>query len=103
MRPLVLAIGAFGDIGGLWPVPGSQVSPGDYKLYVAASTSSSSSFSHRLALPLRRAQHAARHASPDWTHLYTVKGDTLVDLDPLTGATRHSCDCQAFSSCRRRR
>lgn len=91
MRPLVLAIGALVILAACGRVPGSQVSPGDYKLYVAASTSSSQqlsvidSRSHSVELSMQLGT-----PSPDWTHLYTVKGDTLVDLDPLTGATRHS-------------
>jgi hypothetical protein len=78
-------------VAGCGRVPGSQVTPGDYKLYEAASTSSSQqlavidsrSHSVELNMPLGT-------PSPDWTHLYTLKGDTLLDLDPLTGATRRS-------------
>ena len=91
MRAWMLAIGVLVIVAGCGRVPGSQVSPGDYKLYVAASTSSSQqlsvidSRSHSVELSMQLGT-----PSPDWTHLYTVKGDTLVDLDPLTGATRHS-------------
>lgn len=91
MRALMLAIGALVIVAACGRVPGGQVSPGDYKLYVAASTSSSQqlsvidsrSHSVELNMPLGT-------ASPDWMHLYTVKGDTLLDLDPQTGATRRS-------------
>lgn len=91
MRALVLAIGALVIAAACGRVPGSQVSPGDYKLYVAASTSSSQqlsvidsrSHSVELNMPLGT-------PSPDWTHLYTVKDTSLVDLDPQTGATRRS-------------
>lgn len=91
MRALVLAIGALVVVAGCGRVPGGQVSPGDYKLYVAASTSSSQqlsvidSRSHAVEL-----QMPLGSPSPDWTHLYTLKGDTLLDLDPQTGATRRS-------------
>ncbi|OLD48406.1 MAG: hypothetical protein AUI42_12670 [Actinobacteria bacterium 13_1_40CM_2_65_8] len=91
MRALLVAIGALVIVAACGRVPGGQVSPGDYKLYVAASTSTSQqlsvidsrSHSVELNMPLGT-------PSPDWTHLYTVKGDTLLDLDPQTGATRRS-------------
>lgn len=90
MRGLVLAIGALVIVAGCGRVPGGQVTAGDYKLYEAASTSTSQqlsvidsrSHSVELNMPLGT-------PSPDWTHLYTVDGDTLVDLNPQTGAVRH--------------
>jgi hypothetical protein len=91
MRALILAIGALVIVAACGRVPGSQVSPGDYKLYVAASTTASTelsvidsrSHSVELKMPLGT-------PSPDWTHLYTVKDDTLLDLYPQSGATRKS-------------
>src|SRR5713226_2282715 len=90
MRALVLAIGALVIVAACGRVPGGQVTPGDYKLYVAASTSSSQqlsiidsrSHSIELNMPLGT-------PSPNWTHLYTVQGNLLADLDPRTGAVLH--------------
>ena len=86
MRGLVLAIGALMIVAACGRVPGGQVSAGDYKLYEAASTSSSDnlsiidsrSHSVELNMPLGT-------PSPDWTHLYAVSGDGLIDIDPQTG------------------
>jgi DNA-binding beta-propeller fold protein YncE len=86
MRALVWAIGALVIVAGCGRLPGAQNSTGDYKLYEAASTSSSQqvsvidSRSHSVerTLPLGT-------PSPDWSHLYSVQGDNLVDLDPQTG------------------
>ena len=90
MRALVLAIGALVVVAGCGRVPGVQVTAGDYKLYEAASTSTSNnlsvidsrSHSVELNMPLGT-------PSPDWTHLYTVQGTVVVDLDPRTGAVLH--------------
>jgi len=86
MRGLVLAIGALVIVAACGRVPGGQVSSGDYKLYEAASTSSaqqlsvidSRSHSVELSMPLGT-------PSPDWTHLYAVSGDGLIEIDPQTG------------------
>lgn len=86
MRGLVLAIGALMIVAACGRVPGGQVSSGGYKLYEAASTSSSQqisvidsrSHSIELNMPLGT-------PSPDWAHLYTVSGNALVDIDPQTG------------------
>jgi hypothetical protein len=91
MRGLVLAIGAVVAVVACGRVPGGQVSSGDYKLYEAASTSSaqqlsvidSRSHSVELNMPLGA-------PSPNWSHLYTIHGDTLVDLDPHDGSTLYS-------------
>jgi hypothetical protein len=90
MRALVLAIGTLVIVAGCGRVPGGEVSPSNYKLYEASSSSLSQnvsvidSRSHRveLSLPLGA-------PSPDWTHLYTVSSGALVDLDPQTGAVLH--------------
>src|SRR5260370_14599911 len=86
MRGLVLAIGALVIVAACARIPGGQVSSGDYKLYEAASTSSaqqlsvidSRSHSVELSMPLGT-------PSPDWTHLYAVSADRLIEFDPQTG------------------
>ena len=91
MRGLVLAIGALVIVAACGRVPGGQVSSGDYKLYEAASTSSaqqlsvidSRSHSVELNMPLGV-------ASSNWSHLYALHGDTLLDLDPRDGSTLYS-------------
>ena len=71
---------------GLGPAPQS----GDYKLYAATSTQTS-----QLVSVIDTRSHAVERSlpsgtpSPDWAHLYSVQGTTLIDLDPQTGATRH--------------
>ena len=91
MRGLVFAFGALVIVAACGRVPGGQTSSADYKLYEATSTQSSQqisvidsrSHSVELSMPLGV-------ASPNWSHLYTIRGDTLVDLDPLDGATLYS-------------
>jgi hypothetical protein len=64
---------------------------GDYKLYTATSTQTS-----QLVSVIDTRSHAVERSlpsgtpSPDWTHLYSVQGTMLVDLDPQTGAARHT-------------
>jgi len=88
MRGLVLAISALVIVAGCGRVPGGQVSSGDYKLYEASSTASSQqlavidSRSHAVELNMPLGA-----PSPNWSHLYTIHGDTLVDLDPRNGST----------------
>lgn len=71
----------------LAPVPIS----GDYKLYAAASTQTS-----QLVNVIDTRSHKVERSlpsgtpSPDWAHLYSVRGATLLDLDPQTGATLHT-------------
>lgn len=68
---------------------------GDYKLYTATSTQTS-----QLVSVIDTRSHAVERSlpsgtpSPDWTHLYSVQGSTLIDLDPQTGATRHTVHLQ---------
>ena len=91
MRGLVLAIGALMIVAGCGRTLGGPAPTGHYKLYEAASTSSSQnvsvidsrSHSVELRLPLGS-------PSPGWTHLYAITGKTLADIDPLTGATLHT-------------
>src|SRR5258708_3179450 len=91
MRSLVLAIGALAIVAACGRVPSGQVSSGDYKLYQAASTTSaqqlpvidSRSHSVELNMPLGV-------ASSNWSHLYALHGDTLLNLDPRDGSTLYS-------------
>ena len=91
MRSLVLAACVLVIVAACGRLPGGQVSSGDYKLYEAASTSSSQqlsvidsrSHSVELNMPLGA-------PSPNWSHLYTIHGDTLVDIDPQTGSTLYA-------------
>ena len=91
MRGLVLAAGALVIVAACGRVPGGQVSSGDYKLYEAASTTSSQqlsvidSRSHSVVLNMPLGA-----PSPNWSHLYTIHGDTLVDIDPQTGSTLYA-------------
>jgi hypothetical protein len=69
--------------------PAGSAAGGDYMLYEATSQTS------QIAVIDSRTHAILRHLplgtpSPDWRHLYAVNGDTLVDLDPETGATLHS-------------
>lgn len=68
------------------------VSPSsDYKLYMATSTQTSQTVS-----VIDTRSHAVERSlpsgtpSPDWAHLYAVQGTALLDLDPQTGAVRHT-------------
>ena len=86
MRALVLAFGVLVIVAACGRVPGSQLTAGDYKLYEAASTSTSL----QLSVIDSRSHSIERNMplgtpSPDWTHLYIVQGSDLVDLDPRTG------------------
>ena len=90
MRAWVLAFGALMMVAACGHVPGEQVSPGGYKLYEAASTGSM----QQLSVIDSRSQTVERNMplgtpSPNWTHLYSVGGDLLSDLDPQTGAVLH--------------
>jgi len=88
VRGLVLAFATLVFVAGCGRVPGGPAPASDYKLYEAAATGGSQQLSvidsraHSvdLSMPLGT-------PSPDWTHLYTLNGPLLVDLDPQTGAT----------------
>ncbi len=87
MRRLIVVASAVLIVTACGRVPGGQTPAGDYKLYEAAATGGSQqlsvidSRSHSVDfnMPLGT-------PSPDWTHMYTLKGALLVDLDPQTGA-----------------
>ena len=93
MRRLIVVASAVLIVAACGRLPGGQTPAGDYKLgdyklYEAAASGGSQqlsvidsrSHSVDLNMPLGT-------PSPDWTHLYTLKGALLVDLDPQTGAT----------------
>ena len=86
MRALVLAIGALVFVAACGRVPGSQVTAGDYKVFEAASTGASQQLS-----VIDSRSHAIERNMPmgtpsaDWSHLYTVSGDVLIDINPQTG------------------
>jgi hypothetical protein len=86
MRGLVLAIGALGLVAACGGIPGGQVSAGGYKLYEAASNGDV----QQLSVIDSRSHSVERNMplgtpSANWSHLYSVKGNLLVDLDPQTG------------------
>jgi len=72
------------DVG---PVPPS----GDYKLYMATSTQSSQ-LVNVIDTRSRTVERTLPSGtpSPDWTHLYVVQETALLDLNPQTGAVRHT-------------
>src|SRR3981081_4189224 len=90
MRALVLAIGALALAAACGGIPGGQVSAGGYKLYEAASKGDSQQLS-----VIDSRSHAVecniqlRTNSANLSHLYSVKGNILVVLDPQTGLVRY--------------
>lgn len=88
MRSLVPVVCVVVVVAACGRAPGVAAS-GDYKLYEATSQHSEivviDSRTHTIerTLPLGT-------PSPGWTHLYTVSSDSMVDLDPETGATLHT-------------
>ncbi len=64
---------------------------GDYKLYAATSTQSSQ-LVNVIDTRSRTVERSLPSGtpSPDWAHLYSVQGTSLLDLDPQTGAARHT-------------
>jgi hypothetical protein len=92
MRSVVLAFCGLLVVAACGQAAGNAAS-GDYRLYEATSQSSQiaviDSRTHAILrfLPLGT-------PSPDWKHLYSVKLDTLADLDPETGTTLHTLRLQ---------
>ena len=80
----VICLGAL--IAACGPSPETPKSSGD-KLYEATAQAivvvDSSNHTVVRTLPLGA-------ASPDWRHLYSVVGDSLVDTNPLTGVTQNT-------------
>jgi DNA-binding beta-propeller fold protein YncE len=87
MRRVLLAVCGLVLVAGCGKVPPGPLATGDFRLYEAASTSSSqliavidpSSRTTESRLPLGA-------LSPDGMHLYTVNSKTLQDIDPHSGA-----------------
>jgi DNA-binding beta-propeller fold protein YncE len=74
-------------VAGCGRVPPAPLAAGDFRLYEAASTSSS----QLVAVINPQSQTAESRLpmgalSPDGTHLYTVSSNTLQDIDPHSGA-----------------
>jgi DNA-binding beta-propeller fold protein YncE len=86
MRRLLLAVCGLALVAGCGKVPAGPLASGDFKLYEAASTSSSQLVA---VINLRSRSAESRlplgALSPDGTHLYTVGSNTLQDIDPHTG------------------
>jgi hypothetical protein len=96
MRALLSVLAAALVVAGCGRADLGQVPPsGDYKLYAATSTQSS-----QLVTVIDTRSHTVERSlpsgtpSPDWTHLYSVQGTALLDLDPQTGAARHMLQLQ---------
>ncbi len=91
MRAFLAGVCVVVVVAGCGKAPLGPVIAGGDKLYVAASTRDSmqlaviDSQSHSVVRSL-----ALGTPSPDWTHLYTVKASSLLDVDPHTGAVRHT-------------
>jgi hypothetical protein len=66
---------------------------GDYNLYTASSTQTA-----QLVNVIDTRSHAVERSlpsgtpSPDWSHLYSVQGTTLIDLNPRTGTAQHTLE-----------
>ena len=91
MRRLVLAICGLVLVAGCGRVPLAPLAAGDFRLYEAASTTSS-----QLVAVINPQSHTAESRlplgalSPDGAHLYTVSSNTLQDIDPHSGAVVRS-------------
>ncbi len=92
MRALLIAVCVLVVVAGCGRAQfGTVPSSGDYKLYEAASTQTS-----ELVSVIDSRTHSVERnlplgtPSPDWTHLYSVQSNALVDVDPRTGATLHT-------------
>jgi DNA-binding beta-propeller fold protein YncE len=87
MRRLLLAVCGLVLVAGCGKVPPGPLAAGDFRLYEAASTSSS----QVLAVINPRSQTAESRLplgalSPDGMHLYSINSKTLQDIDPHSGA-----------------
>ncbi|HEV3234685.1 MAG TPA: hypothetical protein VG329_09080, partial [Candidatus Dormibacteraeota bacterium] len=78
-------------VAGCGRVPLAPLAAGDFRLYEAASTTSS-----QLVAVINPQSHTAESRlplgalSPDGAHLYTVSSNTLQDIDPHSGAVVRS-------------
>lgn len=98
MRALLTAVCALVLVAGCGrPQFGTVPLSGDYKLYEAASNQSS-----RLVSVIDSRSHSVERSLPfgtpsnDWTHLYSVTSNTLVDLDPQNGATQRTLQLPGY-------
>lgn len=88
MRRAAIAFCGLLVVAGCGRVPGSAAGA-DFKLYEASSQPAQiaviDSRTHAIVrtLPLGT-------PSPDWSDLYSISSDTLIDTDPGTGTTRHT-------------
>jgi hypothetical protein len=87
MRRLLLAVCGLALVAGCGKVPPGPLAAGDFRLYEAASTSSS----QLVAVINSRTQTTESRLplgalSPDGKHLYSVSAKTLLDIDPRSGA-----------------
>jgi DNA-binding beta-propeller fold protein YncE len=92
MRALLLAVCAVVVVTACGRAPlGPVTAGGGYKLYAMASTRDS-----ELVSVIDSRSHSVERTlpsgtpSPDWTHIYSVKSNSLLDVDPQTGAMRHT-------------
>jgi len=87
MRRLLLAVFGLALVAACGKVPAQPLAAGDFRLYEAASTSSS-----QLIAVINSSSQAAENRLPlgalslDGKHLYTVGSSTLQDIDPHSGA-----------------
>jgi DNA-binding beta-propeller fold protein YncE len=91
MRRLLLAVCGLVLVAGCGRVPLAPLAAGDFRLYEAASTSSS----QLVAVINPHSQTAESRLplgalSPDGAHLYTVSSNTLQDIDPHSGGVVRS-------------
>jgi hypothetical protein len=99
MRRLLLAICGLVLIAGCGKVPPGPLAGGDFRLYEAASTSSS-----QLIAVINPTSQATESRLPlgalslDGKHLYTVGSSTLQDIDPHSGAVARTLKLPRSSS-----
>lgn len=87
MRRVLLTLCGLALLAGCGRVPPGPLAAGDFRIYEAASTSSS----QLVAVISSRSQSTESRLplgtlSPDGNHLYSVKSNSLQDIDPYTGA-----------------
>src|ERR1700674_3141569 len=99
MRRLLLAACGLVLVAGCGMVPPGPLAAGDFRLYEAASTSSSQLVAVIDPLSQTALSRLPLGAlSPDGKHLYTVGSNTLQDIDPHSGAIVRTLKLPAPSS-----
>jgi hypothetical protein len=89
MRGLVALVCAVVVVSACGRAPGAPIDTGDLKLYEAISD-------HSQIAVIDSRSHSVERTLPlgvptaDWRHLYSVRSDTVIDTDPLTGSTIRS-------------